>query len=79
MKIRKERKNLVGISNKNNWHNSNEKKMSINRLEPPKTLKQLRSFMGCIHHLIKFTPRLAELSEPRQPLISKLTTKSKTN
>ena len=37
---------------------------SINKLETPKTLKQLRSFMGCIHHLIKFTPRLAELSEP---------------
>ena len=33
---------------------------SINKLETPKTLKELRSFMGCIIHLIKFTPKLAE-------------------
>ena len=46
---------------------------SINKLEIPNTLKQLRSFMGCIHHLIKFTPKLAELSEP---LLSKNNTKS---
>ena len=44
---------------------------SISKLEIPKTLKQLRSFMGCIHHLIKFTPNLARLSEPLRPLLSK--------
>ena len=49
---------------------------SINKLEIPKTLKQLRSFIGCIHHLIKFTPRLAELSEPLRPLLSKNNTKA---
>ena len=49
---------------------------SINKLETPKTLKQLRSFMGCIHHLIKFTPRLSELSEPLRPLLSKKNTKA---
>ena len=49
---------------------------SINKLETPKTLKQLRSFMGCIHHLIKFTPRQAELSEPLRPLLSKNNTKA---
>ena len=55
----------------------NEKKCeSINKLETLKTLKQLRSFMGCIHHLIKFTPRLAELSEPLRPLLSKNNTKA---
>ena len=34
--------------------------------------------MGCIHHLIKFTPRLvlAELFEPFRPLLSKNNTKS---
>ena len=32
--------------------------------------------MGCIHHLIKFTPKLAELSEPLRPLLSKNNTKS---
>ena len=32
--------------------------------------------MGCIHHLIKFTPRLAEISEPLRPLLSKSNTKA---
>ena len=49
---------------------------SIDKLDTPKTLKQLRSFTGCIHHLIKFTPRLAELSEPLRPLLSKINTKA---
>ena len=49
---------------------------SMNKLETPKTLKQLRSFMWCIQHLIKFTPRLAELSKPLRPLLSKSNTKA---
>ena len=49
---------------------------AILALDPPKTLKQLRSFMGCIHHLIKFIPNLAELSEPLRPLLSKANTKA---
>ena len=32
--------------------------------------------MGCIHHLIKFTPKLAELSEPLQPFLSKTNIKA---
>ena len=32
--------------------------------------------MGCIHHLIKFTPRLAELTELLRPLLSKSNTKA---
>ena len=53
-----------------------KKSESINKLETPKTLNQLRSFMGYIHHLIKFTPKLAELSEPLRPLLSKSNTKA---
>ena len=49
---------------------------SIINLANPKTLKQLRSFMGCIHHLIKFIPNPARLSEPLRPLQSKANTKS---
>ena len=52
---------------------------SINKLETSKTLKQLRSFMGCIHYLIKFTPQLAEISEPLRPLLSKNNTKAQKN
>ena len=32
--------------------------------------------MRCIHHLIKFTPNLATLSEPLRPLLSKATLKA---
>ena len=32
--------------------------------------------MGCIHHLIKFIPKLAEISEPLLPLLSKANTKA---
>ena len=49
---------------------------AIIALEPPKTLKELRSFMGCIHHLIKILPNLAELSENLRPLLSKAYTKA---
>ena len=49
---------------------------AILKLEEPKTLKQLRSFMGCIHHLIKFLPNIAHISEPLRPLLSKANTKS---
>ena len=49
---------------------------AITNLENPKTLKQLRSFIVCIHHLIKFIPNLAEITEPLRPLLSKANTKS---
>ena len=50
---------------------------AIMKLEHPKTLKQLRSFMGSIHHLIKFIPKLAELTEPQRPLLKKQDNKNK--
>ena len=50
---------------------------AIIQLENPKTLKQLRSFMGSIHHLIKFIPNLATLSAPIRPLLSSSASKKK--
>ena len=50
---------------------------AIIQLENPKPLKQLRSFMGGIDHLIKFTPNLATLSAPVRPLLSATTSKKK--
>ena len=44
---------------------------AIMKLEHPKTLKQLRSFLGSIHHLIKFIPKQAELTEQLRPLLKK--------
>ena len=50
---------------------------AIMKLEHPKTLKQLRSFMGSIHHLKIFIPKLAELTEPLRPLLKKQDNKNK--
>ena len=50
---------------------------AIIQLENPKTLKQLRSYMGSIHHLIKFIPNLATLSAPIRPLLSSSASKKK--
>ena len=55
---------------------TNQKWDAFIDLENPKTLKQLRSLMGCIHHLIKFIPNFSEISEPVPPLLSKANTKS---
>ena len=44
---------------------------AITKLDNPKTLKQLRSFLGSVHHLAKFIPNLAKLSEPLRPLLKK--------
>ena len=43
---------------------------AIIKMEPPKTLKQLRSLMASIHHLQKFIPNLSKISEPLRPLLS---------
>ena len=51
------------------------KSEAILKLEPPKALKQLRSFMGCIHHLKKFLPNLAQPSGTFRPLLSKASIK----
>ena len=51
---------------------------AIMKLEKPKTLKQLQSFLGSVHHLTKFIRNLAELSEPLRPL-SKKTNTTKNN
>ena len=43
----------------------------IKQLETTKTLTQLHACMGCIHHLIKFTPNLSSLTEPLSALFLK--------
>ena len=43
----------------------------IDKLTAPKTLSQLKSFMGSIHSLHKYLPALAETSAPLRPLLSK--------
>ena len=38
-------------------------------LQPPKSLKPLRSFMGSINHLSKFIPSAASLTDKLRPLL----------
>ena len=40
-------------------------------IRAPKTLKQLRSFLGSVHHLSKFIPNLAKICHPLRPLLKK--------
>ena len=42
---------------------------AILRLQHPKSLKQLRSFMGSINHLSKFIPNAASLIDQFRPLL----------
>ena len=43
---------------------------AITKLHHPTTFKQLKSFMGSVHHLNKFIPNLAPLCAPLRPLLS---------
>ena len=43
----------------------------IDKLLAPRTLSQLKSFMGSIHSLHKYLPSLAKISAPLRPLLSK--------
>ena len=47
------------------------KTAAIAEIKAPKTLKQLRSFLGSVHHLSKFIPNLAKICHPRRPLLKK--------
>ena len=40
---------------------------AVSALEPPKSLKQLRSFMGILNHLQRFLPKLQVFSEHFRP------------
>ena len=40
-------------------------------MKAPKTLKQLRPFLGSVHHLSKFIPNLAKIGHPRRPVLTK--------
>ena len=49
---------------------TDHKTNAITQMETPNTLKQLRSLMGSIHHVIKFIPNLTNLTAPLRPLLS---------
>ena len=47
--------------------------MAILSLQPPNTLKRLRSFLGSVHFISKFIPNLAQLCHSLRPLLRKST------
>ena len=47
------------------------KTAAIAEIKAPKTLKQLSSFLGSVHHLSKFIPNLAKICHPLRPLLKK--------
>lgn len=47
------------------------KAKAIEDMEPPKLMKQLRSFLGRVFYIKRFNPALAELLEPFQRLLKK--------
>ena len=47
------------------------KTAAIAEIKAPKTLKQLRSFLGSVHRLSNFIPNLAKNFHPLQPLLKK--------
>ena len=47
------------------------KTAAIAEIKAPKTLKQLRSFLGSFHHLSKFIHILAKICHPLRPLLKK--------
>ena len=46
---------------------------AILSLQPPNTLKKLRSFLGSVNYISKFIPNLAQLCHPLRPLLRKST------
>ena len=46
-----------------------KKTEAIEKLSPPKTFKQLKSFMGSIHHLTRYIPKLAQNAAALRPLL----------
>ena len=47
------------------------KTAAILTIQPPTTLKRLRSFLGSVHYIGKFIPHLAQLCHPLRPLLKK--------
>ena len=49
------------------------KTSAILSLQPPNTLKKLRSFLGSVHYISKFIPNLAQFCYHLRPLLRKYT------
>ena len=61
---------LGHVVNKNGISPDPRKTKAVLEMESPQNLTELRRFMGMINQLGKFSPRLAELSQPLRELLS---------
>jgi len=62
---------LGHVTDQNGIHADPDKTTAIVHMSPPTTVSELRRFMGMVNQLGKFTPRLVELTQPLQELLSK--------
>ena len=64
--------NLLGFTfSKNGVKPIESKTAAIAEIKAPKTVKQLRSFLGSVHQLSNFIPNLAKICHPLRPLLKK--------
>ena len=61
---------LGHIIDKDGIHPDPAKTQAVLEVEPPQSVSDLRRFMGMVNQLGKFSPRLAELSQPLRELLS---------
>ena len=50
-----------------------DKTSAIENMKPPTTVPDLRRFMGMVNQLRKFSPHLADITQPLRQLLSKKT------
>ena len=48
-----------------------EKTAAIQNIEPPRTIPELRRFLGMVNQLSKFSPNLAQITQPLRELLKK--------
>ena len=61
---------LGHILDKDGVHADPEKTSAIAKMEPPKSVSDLRRFMGLVNQLGKFSSQIAEISQPLRELLS---------
>ncbi len=49
----------------------NNRVEAVLKIEPPRTLKEARSFLGAVQYLAKFIPNLSEKTQPIRELLKK--------
>jgi len=61
---------LGHVINQNGISPDPSKTAAINQMEVPKSVSELRRFLGMINQLGKFSPNIAEMSHPLRELLS---------